>query len=541
MADRLKNIIRFTGVAPGGASTVLPHGLRWGTRARTPDTIKASVLSGLTITADDTNITVVNNGNAAVDVDVLVEAWHTVERSFGPESTQDLTPQPFIEAARVSNVDGMVRGPGTSQRLVYVRTGGSDTTGDGLTAATAYATIDRALQDLPLVIYGSSWVIDITGMTIARTIPIVLPPSVSTDKIEYFAGDLMFPWMPLKTPITIQAEPTTIDTIEAADIVSNVAAPTTGLRTLTVNRAYGVDEHRRRFLVGSGLSQIAPIASNTANVLSLCTTLAFTAPLRIIDLSASINMGAVSNSAILTQGLGAGLLLRGIDVTHGLTNYGSISVGSTPRFEAHTCRMDGVYVQEGVGTCLFYGCVFRGFPGVGQARHPVQFSGSGPSFYNCFFDQTIWRNYATVNQLYIVACIFDGCSSIGHGNNHEVHSTFQIDNSWIKNGTDDGVAYWGGARSSCRSVQIDGSVGNGVYAHAPGQIYLEKTIGTGNATYGVYATDGSHVQVDGNTVVTGVGGDLKSGAVAVRTWADFRANPPLRNAIDGDSFSRIWQ
>ena len=94
MAARLKNILRFVAVAPGAPAT-LAHGLNWDTLAVVPDIAMPSV-QAFAITADATNVTVVNNGPAAANIDVLVESWHTLERDFGAVQTVVLAPQPFV-------------------------------------------------------------------------------------------------------------------------------------------------------------------------------------------------------------------------------------------------------------------------------------------------------------------------------------------------------------------------------------------------------------------------------------------------------------
>jgi hypothetical protein len=94
VATRLKNILQFLAVPPG-VPTVLPHGLNFGTRPVIPDLAIPSV-AGFTVGANVTNVTVINNGPVAADIDVYVEAWHTIERDFGAAATVVLSPQPFV-------------------------------------------------------------------------------------------------------------------------------------------------------------------------------------------------------------------------------------------------------------------------------------------------------------------------------------------------------------------------------------------------------------------------------------------------------------
>jgi hypothetical protein len=94
----LKNIVSYTGVASGALAT-LPHNLDIRGRGVVPDEVKLSNGEFTYVSADDTNLTVRNLGAVPGDCDALVEHWHTIERTFGPESTTELSPQPFVGAA----------------------------------------------------------------------------------------------------------------------------------------------------------------------------------------------------------------------------------------------------------------------------------------------------------------------------------------------------------------------------------------------------------------------------------------------------------
>jgi hypothetical protein len=98
MAIQLANILAYSNVA-SGATASLPHGLNFGpTRPVIPDTI--DVPTGFEfVSADDTNVVVQNTGAAVASVNVLVEAYHTYLRAFGPAAVKNLTPQPYVRGA----------------------------------------------------------------------------------------------------------------------------------------------------------------------------------------------------------------------------------------------------------------------------------------------------------------------------------------------------------------------------------------------------------------------------------------------------------
>jgi hypothetical protein len=94
LAPQLKNILSLN-LAPG-ASVVLPHGLDNGTRPLSPDIIFLPSPDLEVTLSNETSVTIRNNGAAAIAEDVLVEAWHTIERAFGDVANADLPVKPYI-------------------------------------------------------------------------------------------------------------------------------------------------------------------------------------------------------------------------------------------------------------------------------------------------------------------------------------------------------------------------------------------------------------------------------------------------------------
>ena len=113
---RLKNILNFVNVA-NGAQATLAHGLNVGDLDVKPDEVKRSNGDFSIVSVTATSVTVQNDGSAPANCDVLVEHWHTIERSFGADQTTVLNPQPFIPAAGSSS-SGSGSPPGTSIEVV---------------------------------------------------------------------------------------------------------------------------------------------------------------------------------------------------------------------------------------------------------------------------------------------------------------------------------------------------------------------------------------------------------------------------------------
>ena len=95
MAIQLKNILSFVSIPVGGTAT-LPHGLKNGDLALTPDFVIPDIEGVSLITADVINVTVANLSSIPLTINVLCESWHTIERCFGSSANRSLVPQPFV-------------------------------------------------------------------------------------------------------------------------------------------------------------------------------------------------------------------------------------------------------------------------------------------------------------------------------------------------------------------------------------------------------------------------------------------------------------
>jgi hypothetical protein len=128
MASQLKNIVTFTAVASGGQST-LAHGLNVDGLGVVPDKIEFDNGDFTYISADDTNLTVRNDGAAPANLNALCEHWHTIERTFGSTAVTALNPQPFV-------VEGE-GGPGGVTNPLILQTGNAVVTAPAGQASAA--------------------------------------------------------------------------------------------------------------------------------------------------------------------------------------------------------------------------------------------------------------------------------------------------------------------------------------------------------------------------------------------------------------------
>lgn len=99
----LKSITTFTNLAPG-VPTSLPHGLVDADgRGLVPDHVEDNNADVIVLSADDTDVTVRNDGAAPVNADVLCEHWHSFNRALPPGQV-DLPVQPFIPSSGTGGI-----------------------------------------------------------------------------------------------------------------------------------------------------------------------------------------------------------------------------------------------------------------------------------------------------------------------------------------------------------------------------------------------------------------------------------------------------
>jgi hypothetical protein len=95
-SQRIKNTLSFANLAPA-ASIILPHGLKTSNfRPLAPDIIFIPN-ADLEVTASTTeSITIKNNGVDPLSGSILLETWHTLERTFDGVQNVDLPVKPYI-------------------------------------------------------------------------------------------------------------------------------------------------------------------------------------------------------------------------------------------------------------------------------------------------------------------------------------------------------------------------------------------------------------------------------------------------------------
>lgn len=118
MADALSQVLSFVAV-PAGLQATLPYRLGVSGVAVLPDFIFVDEAGFEVVAFTTTTITVQNNNAAPASVNLWLWRMHTIDRCFGNNAVNSLTPQPFI----VVSQGGAAAGSSNEQVFRYTATG----------------------------------------------------------------------------------------------------------------------------------------------------------------------------------------------------------------------------------------------------------------------------------------------------------------------------------------------------------------------------------------------------------------------------------
>jgi hypothetical protein len=407
---------------------------------------------------------------------------------------------------------------------IYVRTTGSDITGDG-SLAHPYRTMVRALLDVPLFIRQTIYVIDITGIT--ESLPNVnwnLPP-FETDGSRYEDLAPAFPTFWSYTALTIRATPVILQTISAAHMVSWTPDPVTGLLTLKTDLALAPGALAGKIAFCQNSPDPWAVASNTATDIEFCNGATITpgSTLYICDPGATIQQtdAASDYPAVTVAGGNPLLTVMGVNFVHANVGAQSLYVqtGQQPSFRG--CTIQGVSITQQVpanGPALpaptLDGCVVTGSQFIG---------GDFANVYNCFFNQTAAGGGSGRGIVTYSATIFDGCESVGIPDSVQGVGDFWMASCDVRNATTCGVSAIGSLRTRIQDTNINDSAGSGVVASGAVSVTLSNVVGGGNVGYGLEVQNNAYVISDAGTTVTGTLGDVKRTDGVVETWAMWMA------------------
>ena len=441
---------------------------------------------------------------------------------------------------------------------IFARPTGSDVTGDG-SLANPYATMQRAVQDVPVIIpSGAKYVVDITGVTEVLPPDYTLPPFKAAWTIDsMLVPDPDFLFVPA---VQIQAIPQLAglpggeDLITAAQIVSQTNDAVSRLIRLTVSnpRASWAGNALRGFFVedtvGGGHNCVIWQSSATELVLCTSTALDATSPLRITQPGATLR-GTSSTNTVAT-GSARGMLravncdsigFAGLDIanTGGLTAPG-LALGGNGSMFAQMCWLQSPAIQSwSPALARTVRCWLTGSPSYSN------FFTIQSSLCDAWTGSVGGTNFANVVWAAIRISVFDGCATLDPrsffpglppvGNTVLLWYMLQCVVANTPGATGDGIRLHGVNGQLTQvdvyncgrdGIQASGGAGGRLQLTGCGTTSADGIAVVPNTRYGVNVQDGMQVAADAGTSgsatpLTGTTDQTQVGNLASQTWAAF--------------------
>lgn len=437
-----------------------------------------------------------------------------------------------VAIGTISPKDRFVTSPRV-RRFFYVRSTGLDTNDgsqptQGAGSIGPLATTTEAFRRVALAEDGRETVIDITGLTETITRAQPPPPYVAADETDLtFSPDPEFSQFFTRPSLLIRAVPSLVFT---PTIIGTVVDPITGMVTYQTSDTFTVDQHKGRFFVGTGLAEYSVIQSNTTSDLVIANANAsFTAP-AIYDPGATLNWGdptAFFLPGFTIKGVAADVHLTGIEFTSPSGFFASLTVATSVRLTADLCVFEGIQLRNGsqstFDACRIHTGDLAQFGGALTLRssfvHDLsfRFGGAGQTGFD-FHGANFYENVAL---------------GVGHGGGDQAAGSFEIEGCEILDAPGPGILYNGGSVFRVRDCVIRNSAGDAIEANHPGYLRVLGVTGSGNGGFGINIKNGTHVEVNSATAVTGTSGNVSLGSVGLKSY-------PITNEVDLATLSRIF-
>lgn len=417
---------------------------------------------------------------------------------------------------------------GTTALTWYVRPGGDDNN-DGTTALTAFATLARALREVPLYGANQPTIIDVTGMTIAVAELLQLGGGALGATINTYAAPVV-PDLPNRRQVQLVAD---LTEVRAFTVTAQADDGITGLATLTVAEAIGPNEIDDLLML-DGSGHLGPVVEYTTgagpNTIYVASTAAFDAAVSAYAPGASLTYGVTAqglDGAIHLNAL-ADWSFRGLSLAStDDAKQAAITVWAHQPVDFYACTLNGLHTAGGAAPVTLYGCVVRN-------QGLIVEGGASLLLQNVFgrgLTMTCARGHATLDQV-----VFDACSPFGAGaGSSSSQFSAEITRAEVRNGTGAGIKCLFGTWA-LSNLRCTDNFGSGVYVLGALEVAMTAVVGTGN-DYGLECIRNASVTTDSTTAVTGGSGDVYLGNAGTFAWADFS---PVLPETDIEQLVRVF-
>lgn len=415
---------------------------------------------------------------------------------------------------------------GTAALTWYVRPGGSDNN-DGTTVPTAFATLARALREVPL--YGSNrpTIIDVTGMTIAVAELLQLGGGALGSTINTYDAPVI-PDLPNRRQVQIVATPTAVVTL---DVTSQTSDGITNLVTLTAATALapGVLDD---LIVVDALGNPAPIVEYTTGAGPNTVYVASTANFDAVTVAYA--PGATLTYGDAVQGLDGAIYLTALAdwsfrwlgfASTAASKASALTLWAHQPVDFYGCVIDGLHHAGGGAMTTVYASIIRDGSWVFEGGAQV----TAQQVFGHDLTITCKQGHGVFDKL-----VLDTCSPLGGGSSSSQFSA-EVSQSEIRNGTGAGVQCRFGSWSLA-TLRCTNNLGSGVYVLGAMEVVMTAVVGTGN-DYGLECQRNASVTTDSSTKVTGASGDVLLGNAGTFAWTDFSPTLPI---TDTEQLVRVF-
>jgi len=410
----------------------------------------------------------------------------------------------------------------------YVRPGGDDNN-DGTTALTAFATIARALREVPLYAANRPTVINVTGMTIAIAELLQLGGGSLGSTINTYSTPVV-PDLPNRRQVQIVAD---LTAVQALTVTSQVADPATNLTTLTVSDAITPGALDDLILVDVD-GGIGPIVKNGYTSGAGPNTIYVSSATTFAAATTAYAVGATLTYGDKAQGLDGAIYLtaladwsfRGIGfASTAASKTAALTIWAHQPVDLYACVLDGLHLAGGAAQVLAYGSIIR------DGSLVIEGGANLLAQKTTGHDLTIstTKGRATLSEV-----VLDTCSPFGAGSSSSQFSG-EVAQAEVRNGTGAGIQCRFGTWT-LSNLRCTDNLGSGVYVLGAFEVSMTTVVGTGN-DYGLECLRNASVTTDSSTDVTGASGDVYLGNAGTFAWTDFSPTLPI---TDTEQLVRVF-
>lgn len=391
----------------------------------------------------------------------------------------------------------------------YVRPAG-DNANDGLTPATAWATLAYAKTHIPAFYNNGGFVIDVTSvnetLTAAIGIPIAGP----------FFGSSPGSLLGFNGAFTIHSDLVDFLTIAVVDIVSVTTHATTGQKTINTTGGLVPGQLVGKKVTQSGVLR-GVVKRNTASAITTsAATLDALSPITLSD------PGATLWELSLTGG-GIGLtIVEGVALKSTLFNGLTLEQCTSRPFVA-MCDVDTWLENEGVGPHLYQSYIKASVEAGNNASFTQDAVATRSFFKGVDFSSGGADLSFDLNTAALESC-GPACGNLSEG------SVFaRISGTEFLTPTSHAILLDSPGIVSLDSCTIDGSASAPIRVTTAAQVSLSNIpAGVGNLSLGVLLAGGARCEATSTVALTASLGNVSIGSLGARTWAAVTAAPGNR-------------